>query len=217
MKHFRPLLAALALVAVFALVAGDADARARISAGSRGTRTWSAPAPTATAPNAASPITRSMTQPGQPGMNTARPPVSQPGGFGFGRGLVGGLLGGLLGAGLIGMLFGGGFFSGLAGFASVLGLLLQVGLIVIVGMMLYRWWQRRSQPQAAYAGMPGDMNTQPRSALGGLGGFGGPGGNAAPATEPLQIGRMTSTASSICSARFKPPMGARILQRCARG
>jgi predicted lipid-binding transport protein (Tim44 family) len=187
MKLFRPLLAALAFVAVFAVVAGDADARARISAGSRGTRTWSAPAPTATAPNAASPITRSMTQPGQPGVNTARPPVSQPGGFGFGRGLVGGLLGGLLGAGLIGMLFGGGFFSGLAGFASVLGLLLQVGLIVIVGMLLYRWWQRRSQPQAAYAGMPGDMNTQQRSALGGLGGLGFGGGNAAPATEPLQI------------------------------
>jgi len=187
MKLFRPLLAALAVVAVFALVAGDADARSRISAGSRGSRTWSAPAPTATAPNAASPINRSMTQPGQPGMSTgaARPPVTQPGGFG--RGLVGGLLGGMLGAGLIGMLFGGGFFSGLAGFASIVGLLLQVGLIVIVGMLLYRWWQRRSQPQAAYAGAPGDMNTQQRSALGGLGGGFGLGGNAAPATEPLQI------------------------------
>jgi predicted lipid-binding transport protein (Tim44 family) len=189
MKLFRPLFAMLAVAAVLALVAGDADARPRISAGSRGTRTFSAPAPTATAPNAASPINRSMTQPGQPGMgtSTARPPVAQPGGFG--RGLVGGLLGGLLGAGLVGMLFGGGFFSGLAGFASILGLLLQVGLVVMVGMLLYRWWQRRAQPQAAYAGMPRDMNAQPRSALGGLGGFGfGGGGNAAPATEPLQIG-----------------------------
>jgi len=129
-----------------------------------------------------------MTQPGQGGVNT--PPLTQPGGLfgGFGRGLAGGLLGGLLGAGLFGMLFGGGFFSGIAGFASVIGLLLQVGLIVIVGMLLYRWWQRRSQPQAAYAGMPRDVGAvgAPRSALGALG-FGG--GNAAPAGEPLQIER----------------------------
>jgi predicted lipid-binding transport protein (Tim44 family) len=187
MKLFRPLLAVLAVIAVFAMVAGDADARPRISAGSRGSNTFAAPPPTATAPNAASPINRSMTQPGQPGMSTAaRPPVTQPGGLfgGFGRGLAGGLLGGLLGAGLFGMLFGGGFMSGIAGFASIVGLLLQVGLIVIVGMLIYRWWQRRSQPQAAFAGMPRDMNVQPRSALGGFG-FGG---NAAPATEPLQIG-----------------------------
>jgi predicted lipid-binding transport protein (Tim44 family) len=172
------------------MVAGDADARARISAGSRGTRTYSAPAPTATTPNAANPINRSMTQPGQGGINNARPPVSQPGGLfgGFGRGLAGGLLGGLLGAGLFGMLFGGGFFSGIAGFASILGLLLQVGLIVMVGMLLYRWWQRRSQPQAAYAGMAGGAagaTNAPRSMLGGLG-FGG---NAAPASEPLQLAR----------------------------
>jgi predicted lipid-binding transport protein (Tim44 family) len=169
------------------MVAGDADARPRISAGSRGTNTFSAPPPTATAPNAANPINRSMTQPGQSGVNTAaRPPLTQPGGLfgGFGRGLAGGLLGGLLGAGLFGMLFGGGFMSGIAGFASIIGLLLQVGLIVVVGMLIYRWWQRRSQPQAAYAGMPRDMGPQPRSALGGLG-FGG---NAAPVSEPLQIG-----------------------------
>ena len=47
------------------------NARPRGSFGSRGTRTFSAPAPTATAPNAASPITRSMTQPGQPGTTSA--------------------------------------------------------------------------------------------------------------------------------------------------
>lgn len=188
MKLFRSFLSVLAVLAVFAMVAGDADARPRISAGSRGTRTYSAPAPTATAPNAANPINRSMTQPGQGGINTARP-STQPGGLfgGFGRGLAGGLLGGLLGAGLFGMLFGGGFFSGIAGFASILGLLLQVGLIVMVGMLLYRWWQRRSQPQAAYAGMAGGMGASnaPRSMLGGL----GLGGNAAPASEPLQIAR----------------------------
>jgi predicted lipid-binding transport protein (Tim44 family) len=188
MRLFRSFLAALAVAAVCALVIGDADARPRASFGSRGTKTFSAPPPTATAPNAASPITRSMTQPGAT-TTAARPPVTQPGGF-FGRGLAGGLLGGLLGAGLIGMLFGGGFFSGIAGLASFFGLLLQVGLIVVVGMLIFRWWQRRSQPQPAYAGAPGAMNS-PRTALGGLGGFGGFGGGGAPApaVEPLEIAR----------------------------
>jgi len=186
MKLFRPLLAVLAVAAVFALAIGDADARPRSSMGSRGTKTFSAPPPTATAPNAAAPINRTMTQPGATS-TAARPPVSQPGGF-FGRGLAGGLLGGLLGAGLIGMLMGHGFLGGLAGFASILGLLLQVGLIVVVGMLIFRWWQRRQQPQAAYAGMPRDIGGQRPSALGGLGGFGF-GGNAAPAAEPLEIKR----------------------------
>jgi predicted lipid-binding transport protein (Tim44 family) len=190
MKLFRPLFGLLAVAAVFAMLAGDADARPRGSFGSRGTRTFSAPAPTATAPNAASPITRSMTQPGGATSTAARPSAQPTGGLfggGFGRGLAGGLLGGLLGAGLFGMLFGNGFLGGLAGFASFFGLLLQIGLIVLVGTMLYRWWQRRSQPQAAYAGMPNGMTSQ-RSALGGLGGFGA-GGNAAPATAPIEIKR----------------------------
>jgi predicted lipid-binding transport protein (Tim44 family) len=191
MRLFRSLFAVLAAAALLAMLAGDADARPRGSFGSRGTRTFSAPPPTATAPNAASPITRSMTQPGGSTSTAARPPLQQPGGLfggGFGRGLAGGLLGGLLGAGLFGMLFGNGFLGGLAGFASFFGLLLQIGLIVIVGMLIYRWWQRRSQPQPAYAGVPND--TAQRSALGGLGGgFGGFGGSAAPAVEPLEIKR----------------------------
>jgi len=191
MRLFRSLFALFAVAAVFAMLAGDADARPRGSFGSRGTRTFSAPAPTATAPNAASPITRSMTQPGATTSTAARPTAQPAGGLfggGFGRGLAGGLLGGLLGAGLFGMLFGNGFLGGLAGFASFFGLLLQIGLIVLVGTMLYRWWQRRSQPQAAYAGVPNDMSAQ-RSAFGGLGGFGLGGGSAAPATAPLELKR----------------------------
>ena len=118
MKLFRPLLAAMAVAAVFTMVVADADARPRVSAGSRGSKTFSAPPPTATAPNAAAPINRTMTQPGAPGttQTAARPPVSQPGGlFSGGRGLLGGLAAGLLGAGLIGMLMGNGFLGGLAG------------------------------------------------------------------------------------------------------
>jgi predicted lipid-binding transport protein (Tim44 family) len=192
MKLFRPLLAALAVAAVFTMVVADADARPRTSAGSRGSKTFSAPPPTATAPNAAAPINRTMTQPGTPGAATsaaARPPVAQPGGmFGGARGMLGGLAAGLLGAGLIGMLMGNGFMGGLAGFASIMGLLLQVALIGGIGFLLFRWWQRRSQPQAALAGMPRDAVNEPqqRSALGGFG-LGGGNAAAAPVVEPLEI------------------------------
>ncbi len=196
MKLFRPLLAVLAVAAVFALVVADADARPRVSSGSRGSKTFSAPAPTATAPNTAAPINRTMTQPGAPGMNTAARAPAPAGGMFSGRGMLGGLAAGLLGAGLIGMLMGNGFLGGLAGFASIIGLLVQVALIGGVGFLLFRWWQRRSQPQTqtqpAYSGMPRDMAEQqaPRSALGGFGGLGGGAAapaSAAPVVEPLEI------------------------------
>ena len=60
----RSLFVALAVAAVFAVVAADADARPRFSAGSRGARTYSAPPPTATAPRNVRPLERTMTQPG---------------------------------------------------------------------------------------------------------------------------------------------------------
>src|SRR6185312_7372466 len=94
------------------------------SSGSRGSRTFSAPPTTRTAPNAAQPMQRSITQ---PGVNT---PAAAGGGF-FNRpgmGMLGGLAAGFLGAGLLGMLFGGGLFSGLGGLSSIIGLLLQVVL-----------------------------------------------------------------------------------------
>src|SRR4051794_31085401 len=187
MKLFRPLFALLAVMAVSTMVMAEADARPRVSMGSRGSKTFSAPPPTATAPNAAAPINRTMTQPGSPGMAApgARPPLAQPGGFG--RGLMGGLLGGLLGAGLFGILFGGGFLGGIGGLSSIFSLLLQIGLVAIVGVWLLRWWHRGSRPRAAYAGMShNELGVSHRSALGGLG-FGGFGGGAAPAVQPLEI------------------------------
>ena len=66
-------------------------------------------------------------------------------------GMLGGLAAGFLGAGLLGMLFGGGLFSGLGGFASILGLILQVGLIILVVRLAMMWWQRRHTPATAYA------------------------------------------------------------------
>ena len=198
MFRLRPLLALCAIGATLALTAVDADARSRVSAGSRGTRTFSAPPPTATAPNAARPMERTMTQPGQPGSTAATRPAPQTaptGGFFNRPGFLGGLFAGFLGAGLLGMLFGGGFMGGLGGIASFLGLLLQVGLVVGVGMLAWRWWQRRNQPAHAYAGGPslrdlGPNSTPPRGALSALGGFGGSGAAAAsaPPANPDEIG-----------------------------
>jgi predicted lipid-binding transport protein (Tim44 family) len=175
----RPLLALCALLAVLAFVATNADARAGRGTGfgSRGSQTFSAPPSTTTSPTAR-PIERSMTQPGQPGGAFAqRPPVSSPlGGFFNRPGFLGGLFAGFLGAGLLGMLFGHGLLGGLAGFASVIGLMLQIGIIVIIGYLVWTWWQRRSQP--ALAGGPAlrdSASGNSRSAMGfGLGGGGAP-------------------------------------------
>src|SRR5215469_2960641 len=148
----RPLLALCAVAAVLAFAMTDADARAGRggSFGSRGSQTFSAPPSTTTSPGAR-PIERSMTQPGQPGgMFAQRPPGSSPMGGFFNRpGFLGGLFTGFLGAGLLGMLFGHGFLGGLGGFASMLGLMLQIGLIVIIGYLVWTWWQRRTQPALA--------------------------------------------------------------------
>src|SRR5207253_9672229 len=63
-----------------------------------------------------------------------------------------GLAAGFLGAGLLGMLFGGGLFGGLGGLSSIIGLLLQIGLIIIVVRLAMSWWQRRHATASAYAG-----------------------------------------------------------------
>src|SRR5262249_6052325 len=94
-----------------------------------------------------------------------------------------GLAAGFRGAGLFGMLFGGVLFSGLGGFSSILGLLLQIVLIVFAVRLAMSWWQRRQMPQPAYAGAgpaDGPGNTS-NSNFGGMG-FGLGSGNA-----PLQI------------------------------
>jgi predicted lipid-binding transport protein (Tim44 family) len=164
-------------------VAVEVDAAPRFNAGSRGSRTFVAPPPTATAPNAARPIERSMTQPGQSGVSSAVRPAA-PGGFFNRTGLLGGLAAGFLGAGLFGLLFGYGFLGGLGGIASFLGLLLQVGIIVLVARLIWRWWQRRS-PAAAFAGGPmlRDVSPyQPRANFGGLGGS-----TAFASAAPLEI------------------------------
>src|SRR6202011_3523917 len=142
---------ALAVPLAAAISAADARIGGGVSSGSRGARTFSAPPSTSTAPGTAQPFNRTMTQPGSPGVGA---PAAAGGGF-FNRpgmGMLGGLAAGFLGAGLLGMLFGGGMFSGLGGLSSIFGLILQIGLIIIVVRLAMSWWQRRHTPASAYAG-----------------------------------------------------------------
>jgi len=178
-RRIQPIMAVLAILTVLAF-ATDANSRAGggSSLGSRGMRTFTPPATTPTAPNSASPIQRSITQPGQ-SSRTASPST----GFFNRPGLMGGLFGGLLGAGLFGLLFGYGLFGGLGGFASVLGLVLQVVLVVVAARLIWNWWQRRQAPAYAGASMLRGMTpneTRPNAA-------GGSAGSRAN-TQDVQIG-----------------------------
>jgi predicted lipid-binding transport protein (Tim44 family) len=145
----------LAVPVMFAISAADARVGGRSSLGSRGGRTFSAPPSTSTAPGTAQPFNRTITQPGSPGMaGPAAAGAASKGGF-FNRpgmGMLGGLAAGFLGAGLFGMLFGGGMFSGLGGLSSIIGLILQIGLIILVVRLAMSWWQRRNATASAYAG-----------------------------------------------------------------
>src|SRR5882757_11208198 len=123
----------LAVPVMLAVSAADARVGGGGSSGSRGGRTFSAPPSTSTAPNAAQPFNRTMTQPGSPGMAAGAAGAAKGGFFNRpGMGMLGGLAAGFLGAGLLGMLFGGGLFSGLGGLSSIIGLILQIGLIILV-------------------------------------------------------------------------------------
>lgn len=152
----RWLALAIVTLAVTLTAVDFAEARRGGSFGSRGLRTYSAPAPTPTAPRNVAPVERSMTpRPATDPSGTAvRSPGAQqqaarPGGL-FG-GFGGGLLGGLLAGGLIGMMFGGGF-GGMAGF---LGLIVQIAVIALLAMLAMRLLRgRSSQPAYAAAGGP---------------------------------------------------------------
>jgi predicted lipid-binding transport protein (Tim44 family) len=179
MFRHRWLIALAAIATAFVLVAADAHARAGggFSGGSRGLRTFSPPPSTSTAPNSAAPIQRTITQPGgatATGLGSgARPGL-------FGGGLFGVLAAGFLGAGLFGMLFGHGLFGGMGGFASIIGLLLQVVLVVVIARLIFAWWQRRNMPEPAYAA------AHPATGHG-FAGLGGMLGSSAPAGQPLTI------------------------------
>ena len=157
MRRSSAVLTAIA-VAALALAPALADARAGSgsSSGSRGSRTYSAPPTTNTAPSMAQPMERSMTPrsapsaPGAPMQGGAPAPARS----GFGSGLMGGLAGGLLGVGLGSLLMGNGLFGGGGGGGfGFIGLILQMVLLFFVGRWLLRMFMGRRQ-EPAMAGMP---------------------------------------------------------------
>ncbi|MGO4124887.1 Tim44 domain-containing protein [Inquilinus sp. YAF38] len=153
MKLFRSRLGRLAASLVLGLgvllaAVDDADAR-RVNSGgfgSRGVRTFQAPPATPTAPGTAAPIDRSMTPrtqtAAQPNQTQPMAGVQTPSRFGG----FGGILGGLAVGGLIGMLLGHGF----GGAAGLMGMVLQIGLVVLAVMAFRRIFSRTARP--AYAG-----------------------------------------------------------------
>jgi predicted lipid-binding transport protein (Tim44 family) len=149
--------AVIAGIAVVGLFASLADARpgAGGNAGSRGSKTYTAPPSTNTAPGTAAPMQKSITQPGQAGnmvkpgaaagataaaATAARPSMM--------RNL---LLGGLMGAGLA-MMFGTGSFATVAGF--ILQTLLIGGLIALAVMFFRRRFGTPAMATASPASSP---------------------------------------------------------------
>ena len=202
----------LALPVMFAISSADARVGGGCSSGSRGSRTFSAPPSTSTAPGTAQPLNRTITQPGSPGWGPRGGLPAAASSTGPASGLLGGLAAGFLGAGLLGMLFGGGMFSGLGGLSSILGLILQIGLIVIVVRLAMSWWQRRHAPASAYAGGPAAgpgrrlrTSAADRRASG-----------WDRAARRLRSSRPTTKPSSGCSARFRPPGRTRMSPSCTR-
>jgi len=179
---------AAALTVGVLMSAADARVGGGGSMGSRGSRTFSAPPPTSTAPSVA-PMQRSVTQPTRPGAPNTVGAAPAGGGFFSRPGLLGGLAAGFLGAGLFGMLFGHGLFGGLGGLASFFGLILQIGLVLIIGGFLWKMWQRRQQ-QPAYAGGPAGspmLREVGGSGFGGSGFGAAPGGGGTPSAAPIEI------------------------------
>jgi predicted lipid-binding transport protein (Tim44 family) len=131
---------ALALLGALCFSATLADARVGSggSFGSRGSRTYSSPPATDTAPRVA-PVEKSFTQPGK--LTSAPVPASGASRFGGWRSI---LLGGLF-AGVLAGIFGFGIL------ASVLGFLLQAALIFGLVWLVVSYLRRR-QAQPATAG-----------------------------------------------------------------
>jgi predicted lipid-binding transport protein (Tim44 family) len=145
------------------MVAVDvADARGRVSIGSRGTRTHTAPPATTTAP-AARPIERTTTQPATPAAKIAprqapmSPASSAPARPGF--------TGGLFGAGLFGLLLGKGLAAGLGSWTSFVGLALQIAILAAIGWLLLAMWQGRGGTSAPVR-PPQPLTSAPRSEFG---------------------------------------------------
>lgn len=166
MAFRRGLITKLGIIAVAgltsaAILASTVDARVGSgrSVGSRGTKTFSAPPPTTTAPKAAQPIDKSITQPGVAARPGAAAPaagaasqISKSGGM-----LKGLLLGGFLGLGLA-ALFGTG---ALAGFMGMLLQVLWIAMLVGLVVMAFRWFTGRNSRPAMATATPAARQADP--------------------------------------------------------
>ncbi|MBD0275641.1 MAG: TIM44-like domain-containing protein, partial [Acetobacteraceae bacterium] len=131
-----------------------------------------------------------MTEPSRGGapatQQAQRPPIGQPnpaGGFFSRSPFMAGLMGGLIGAGLGGLLFGHGLFGGFTGIASFLGLLLQIGLVVLLVRAVMGFLRRRSSAQPSLAGVPNGMAARQAHGAPGYDAPRGGGAGAAPAAS----------------------------------
>lgn len=141
----RLMVVGLGAAVLVATLPSDADARRGGSFGSRGSKTFSTPPTTNTAPKAAAPVTKSTTQPGATQTaNPARPGVGAAQGASRFGGLKGILLGGLFAAALF-SIFGAGAL------ASVLGFMLQMLLVGGIIFLLFRLFRGGSKPAMATA------------------------------------------------------------------
>lgn len=143
---------AVIAAATLGIVASTVDARPGrgLGLGSRGERTLSPPPATNTAPKAAAPIDKSMTQPG----TTAAASKGAQSAAGAGAATQASRFGGIRGL-LMGGLFVAAFASifGMGALASVLGFLLQVLLIGGIVWLVMSWFRSRAAgPQPAMAG-----------------------------------------------------------------
>ncbi|CAA9275570.1 MAG: Integral membrane protein [uncultured Acetobacteraceae bacterium] len=177
--------------AALALAPALADARpgGGASSGSRGSRTYSAPPSTSTAPGQARQMDRTMTEPSRGGavaQQGQRTPIGQPnpaGGFFSRSPFMAGLMGGLIGVGLGGLLFGHGLFGGFTGMASFLGLLLQLALIGGLVWLVVGFLRRRSSAaQPAMAGIPNGAMARQAQGAPDRAPRGGAGGGTAPSS-----------------------------------
>jgi predicted lipid-binding transport protein (Tim44 family) len=166
----------LAVLAAVSLNPPDVLARAGGGGGfgSRGSRTFSMPPTTPTAPRPAAPLDRSSAPSGS---QTANPGLLRPAPSTFSRSNFGrGFLGGLLGAGLLGLLFGGGLFGGLGSVMGLFGFLLQMLLLFGLVRLAVAFFSNR---QKIAAGGP----TIGASSLDGVRN----GSSAVPVSQPIAV------------------------------
>ncbi len=194
-KIGKKIFGALGIALAFSMIAAQpADARRGGSFGSRGSRTYSQPASTATAPGYTAPVQRSMTAPGATPGGAYAPRPGMPGyagyqpayGGGLFRGGMGGFFGGLVAGGLIGGLFGhhwGGGWGGSGwggGGGGLLTILIQLAILFFIVNLVMRMIRRRSgysayEAEPAFGGPAGY----------GGGGFGGGGFGGGPSAAPF--------------------------------